>query len=95
VVPNLIPAPMSAAEATNTLNAVNRVSPPEVRAGELVVRFPKATFPERRRGQLALAQQYARADEIVEGRQRAISFLDPDGNRFARAEPAKGVSMTR
>jgi hypothetical protein len=52
-------------------------------------------FPERREGQLALAQQYARADAIVRGRKRAISFLDPDGSLFARADPAKGVAMTR
>ena len=95
VLPNFITAPMSPVEATNTLNAVTGTAPPDVRAGELFVHVPKVSFPERRQGQLALAQQYARADEIVQGRKRAISFLDPDGNLFAKADPERGVSMTR
>jgi hypothetical protein len=66
-----------------------------VRNGELTVRVSAGAFPQKREGQLALAQQYSRADEIVEGRKRAINFLDPDGNRFARSDPEKGVAMTR
>jgi hypothetical protein len=95
VLPNFISAPMSPVEATNTLAAVNGTTTPDVQAGILIVRVPKASFPERRQGQLALAQQYARADEIVLGRKRAISFLDPAGKDFAKADPDKGVSMTR
>jgi hypothetical protein len=95
VVPNLIAAAMSPAEAASILKTVNKTAQVEVRDGELTVRISAAAFPQRRAGQLALAQQYARADEIVEGRKRAISFLDPDGNRFARSDPEKGVAMTR
>jgi len=95
VVPNLIATPMSPVEANNTLNSINGAAPADVRGGVLVVRVPTAMWPDRRLGQLALAQQYARADEIVQGRKRAISFLDPDGNQFAKSEPDKGVSMTR
>ncbi len=94
-VPNLIAAPMSPAEAAGTLKTVNETAQLEVRNGELSVRMSPAAFPQKREGQLALAQQYARADEIVEGRKRAINFLDPDGNRFARSDPANGVAMTR
>jgi hypothetical protein len=94
-VPNLIAAPMSPLEANGILKSVNGAAQVEVRDGELTVRISAATFPERREGQLALAQQYSRADEIVHGRKRAISFLDADGNRFARADPEKGVAMTR
>lgn len=94
-IPNLIVAPMSPAEAAGTLKTVNKTSQVEVRDGELSVRIASAAFPQKREGQLALAQQYARADEIVEGRRRAINFLDPDGNRFARSDPEKGVTMTR
>jgi hypothetical protein len=94
-VPNLIAAPMSPGEAANTLKTVNRTSLVEVRNGELTVRVSAGAFPQKREGQLALAQQYSRADEIVEGRKRAINFLDPDGNRFARSDPEKGVAMTR
>jgi hypothetical protein len=95
VVPNLIAASMSPDEAASILRAVNKTAQVEVRDGELVVRIASAAFPQRREGQLALAQRYARADAIVEGRERAISFLDPDGNRFARSDPGKGVAMTR
>ena len=94
-IPNLIAASMSPAEAAGTLKTVNKTSQVELRDGELFVRIASAAFPQRREGQLALAQQYARADEIVEGRKRAINFLDPDGNRFARSDPANGVAMTR
>lgn len=94
-VPNLIAAPMSPGEAASTLQTVNKNAQVEVRAGELTVRIAAVAFPQKREGQLALAQQYARADAIVEGRKRAINFLDPDGNRFARADAEKGVAMTR
>ena len=94
-IPNLIAGPMSPGEATAILRTVNGTAQVEMRDGELTVRIAVATFPERRDGQLALAQQYARADGIVQGRKRAITFLDPDGNRFARADPERGVAMTR
>jgi len=95
VLPNILAAPMTPVEATNTLSAVNATARVEERNGELTVRVAAAMFPEKRTGQLALAQQYARADEIVQGRKRPISFLDAAGNRFARADPEKGVAMTR
>lgn len=94
-IPNLIAAPMSPGDAASTLKTVNQTAQVEMRNGELTVRVSVAGFPQQREGQLALAQQYARADAIVEGRKRAISFLDPDGNRFARADPALGVMLTR
>lgn len=94
-VPNLIGAPMTPSEAAGILRTVNKTAQVEVRDGECFVRIASVAFPQKRAGQLALAQQYARADEIVEGRPRAITFLDPDGNRFARSEPGKGVAMTR
>jgi len=94
-IPNLIAGPMTPLAATGILKTVNDAAPVELRDGELTVRVAAATFPARRDGQLAFAQQYARADEMVQGRKRAISFLDPAGNRFARADPQKGVVMTR
>jgi hypothetical protein len=94
-IPNLIAGPMSPLAAAGILTTVNGTAQVEERDGELTVRASAATFPERRDGQLAFAQQYARADEIVQGHKRAISFLDPGGNRFARADPEKGVVMTR
>lgn len=95
VVPNVIAAPMSPLEASNFVNTVNAASQVELRGGVLTVSISAAIFPEQRTGQLALAQQYARADEIVQGKKRAIQFIDPNGNGFAAADPAKGVMMTR
>ena len=94
-VPNLIAAPMSPLEAASLLKTAERTSVVEMHDRELTVRVGAATFPERRDGQLAFAQQYARADELVQRRKRAISFVDPTGNRFARADPEKGVVLTR
>lgn len=94
-VPEHMGAPMTPAQAASTLRTVNKAAQVEVRGGELFVRIVSAAFPQKREGQLVLAQQYARADEIVEGRKRAINFLDPEGNRFARSDPEKGVAMTR
>ena len=95
VLPNLIGGTMSPSEAAVTLDAFNGPGQLDMRNGVLVVRMEAAGFPQRRDGQLALAQQFARADEIVQGKKRAISFLDPGGSEFARADPAKGVTMTR
>jgi hypothetical protein len=93
--PNLIDHPMLPGEATATISTVNAKAIVEMRGNELTVRIAAERFPERRDGQLALAQQYARADEIVQRRKRLISFLDPSGVPFARADPEKGVTMTR
>lgn len=93
--PNLIAAPMSSGEATRILERVNATAQVDVADGAVTVRVSAATFPERRDGQLAFAQQYARADEIVQGHKRPITFLDPTGISFAKADPDKGVVMTR
>ncbi len=94
-IPNVIAAPISPGEAASMLKVINAAAKLEERDGELSVQIAAAMFPEQRAGQMALAQRYAGADEIVHGRKRAINFLDPSGSRFARADPAKGVVMTR
>jgi hypothetical protein len=93
--PNLITIPMSASDAARTIKAYESATHVDPRDGSVTVRISAATFPERRDGQLALAQQYARADVIVMGRKRAISFIDPGGAQFAKADPVIGVVMTR
>lgn len=93
--PNLITIPMSADDAARTIKAYEGSTAIDPRTGSVTVRISAKTFPERRDGQLALAQQYARADEIVLGRKRVISFIDPGGAQFAMADPATGVVMTR
>ncbi len=94
-VPNLVTIPMSDAAAAGTIRTVNAVAKVEVEGSELTVRLTVGLFPARRDGKLAFAQQYARADEIVLGRKRAITFMDAEGKVFAKADPEKGVTMTR
>ncbi|MFI5233923.1 MAG: hypothetical protein ACHQSE_15620 [Gemmatimonadales bacterium] len=93
--PNLITIPMSATDAARMIKAYEDDAQVDPHDGSVTVRIQAKTFPERRDGQLALAQQYARADEIVMGRKRIISFIDPGGAQFARADPTAGVVMTR
>ena len=92
--PNLIAGTMTPIEAAGILKRVSGASQPEVKDGDLIVKVVIG-FPERRMGQMALAQQYARADEIVSGKKRPISFLDPQGQKFAHSDAVKGVVMTR
>ena len=94
-IPNLIKAPMSLNEAKAYLKTVEQTAQVEVGANQVTVRLTAGSFPQQRAGQMALAQQYARADELVQQRKRLIVFLDPDGAAFAKADPAIGVLMTR
>ncbi len=93
--PVAIALPTTQTEASNILTTVNASAQLEVRNGELIVHIATAMFPERPEGQLALARRYTSADEIIQGRKRAIRFVAPDGNVFAKADPAQGVAMTR
>jgi hypothetical protein len=94
-IPNLIAGAMTPLEAAGIVKNTSGGAEPDVKDGVLVVKVAATMFPERRMGQIALAQQYARADEIVNGKKRAISFIDPTGQKFASADPTKGVVMTR
>src|SRR5665213_2104724 len=94
-IPNLIAGTMTPLEAASTIRNASGGAAPALRDGILIVKIAPNMFPDRRMGQIALAQQYARADEIVNGSKRAISFIDPSGQKFAAADPQKGVVMTR
>ncbi|MBM3907240.1 MAG: hypothetical protein FJ363_04070 [Gemmatimonadetes bacterium] len=94
VIENLVAAPMSAGEAEALVRRVRQEAKVETRGEELAVTFPAALWPQQRAGQLAAAQQFARAIEIVEGRKRTISFYDPSGSLYAKADAA-GVVMVR
>jgi hypothetical protein len=95
VLPNVVVKPMTKSMANDVLKLVNDHAKVEERDGALTVQIFAVLFPEHREGQLAMAQEYARADEIMQGKKRTISFLDPTGSPFAKADPAKGVVMTR
>lgn len=94
VMPNIIKTPMSAAEAENLLKTVHQsaVVFPQGKAIEVQVNSP---LPDKRLGLMAFVQQYARADEIVHGAKRMITFRDKGGDVFAKADPAVGVVLTR
>ena len=93
--PNLVAIPMTPSAAEQMIKSYESSTQVDPRDGNVTVHVQAKTFPERRDGQLAFAQQFARADEIVMGRKRAISFIDPGGVQFAKADPVTGVVMTR
>ena len=94
VMPNIVTVPMTQIQAEGLLRRVKETGSVETRGADLAVTFPRAIWPERRDGQLALAQQYARAVEMTEGKKRNIGFYDPAGNLYAKADPT-GVMMVR
>jgi len=94
-VPNTSLEKMGKVEANSILAGAKPNAVIEEHNGELDIQVMATVFPQRRDGQLAFAQQYARADEIVTGSKRMIVFMDPTGSRFAVADPEKGVMMTR
>lgn len=94
VLANVVASPMSSGEAAALVKRIKQTAKVETRGTELVVTFPEAIWPQQRAGQLAAAQQYFRAVEIVEGKRRNISFYEPSGALYAKADAA-GVVMTR
>ncbi len=94
VIPNIVNAPMPRMQAEAFLKRINATAKSEVVGDVLVVTFTAAMWPEHREGQIALAQQYARADEIIEGKKRKIDFHDPLGVLTARAD-LTGVMMVK
>jgi len=88
VMPNIVAAPMVPAQAGAFLRRMRETAKVDVRGGEVYVTFPKVNFPLHRDGQLALAQQFTRADELVEGRRRIITFSDGEGERRWRHDGA-------
>jgi hypothetical protein len=94
VTKDVVVAPMSRGEAEVLLRRVRQSGAVVQRGEELEVTFSTSLWPQQRAGQLAVAQQFAHAVEIVEGRRRAISFYTPDGSLFATAN-ADGVVMVK
>lgn len=82
---------MSLTEAQAVLRQTREVALVESQADEVFVSYRAATFPLREEGQLALAERYAEADQVVEERRRRIYFYNPNGRVFAQSDPVKGV----
>jgi hypothetical protein len=94
VMPDIVAIPMTRIQAEALLERMKDATTAGTGGSDIAVTIPRASWPERRAGQLAVAQQYARADEIVNGRKRTISFFDPGGTLYAKADAA-GVVMVR
>lgn len=92
---DIIATPLQRDEALAIIKQTRESAIVDVQQDEVFVSYPAATFPVREDGQLALAQQFARADEIVEGRKRRIYFYNPNGKLFAQADGVRGVLLVR
>lgn len=92
---NVISTPLERDEALALIRQTRENALVDVQQDEVFVSYPAATFPVREEGQLALAQQFAQADAIVEGRRRRIFFYNPNGKLFAQADGARGVIFVR
>lgn len=92
---NVIATPMQQEEAVALIKHTRETALVDESSDEVFVSYPAASFPLRADGQVALAQQFARADEIVNGRKRRIFFYNPNGKVFAQADPVRGVTVVR
>jgi len=92
---NIIATPMQREEALALIKRTRETALVELQADEVFVSYPAATFPLLPEGQFALAQQFARADEIVEGRKRRIFFHNPAGKLFAQSDGVTGVTVAK
>ena len=92
---NIIASPMQREEAIALIKRTRETALVDEQSGEMFVSYPAATFPLLEQGQIALAQQFARADEIVEGRKRRIFFYNPSGRIFAQSDGVTGVTVIK
>lgn len=92
---NIIATPMQREEAIALIKYTRETALVDTQADEVFVSYPAATFPLLEEGQVALAQQFARADEIVEGRRRRIFFYNPSGRIFAQSDGVTGVTVIK
>ncbi len=92
---NIIASPMQREEALALMKRTRETALVDETNDELFVSYPAASFPLREDGQIALAQQLARADEIITGRKRRIFFYNPNGKVFAQSDGVTGVKVMR
>jgi hypothetical protein len=92
---DIIATPLQRDEALAIIRQTRETAIVDIQQDEVFVSYPAATFPVREEGQLALVQQFTRADEIVEGRKRRIFFYNPNGKLFAQADGVRGVVLVK
>ena len=91
----IIATPLQRDEALALIRTTRETALVDVQQDEVFVSYPAATFPVREEGQLALVQQFAEADGIVEARKRRIFFYNPNGKLFAQSDANRGVILVR
>ena len=92
---DVIATPIQREEALALIKQTRETALVDIQQDEVFVSYPVATFPVLEAGQLALAQQFTQADEVVEGRKRRIYFYNPNGKLFAQADGVRGVVLVR
>lgn len=92
---DIIATPLQRDEALAIIKQTRETALVDIQQDEVFVTYSAATFPVLEEGQLALVQQFAHADEIVEARKRRIFFYNPNGKLFAQADGARGVVLVR
>jgi hypothetical protein len=90
---DIVATPIQYEEAVAIIRSTRENALVDIQQDEVFVSYPAATFPVLEAGQLALAQRFAHADEIVEGRKRRIFFYNPNGKLFAQADGVRGVVL--
>jgi hypothetical protein len=92
---DIIATPIQYEEAVAIVRNTRESALVDIQQDEVFVSYPAASFPVLEAGQLALAQRFTRADEIVEGRKRRIFFYNPNGKLFAQADGVRGVVVVK
>ena len=86
---------MSREEADAVIKRTRESALVEEQADEVSVSYPAATFPVQPEGQVMLAMQFARADEVVNNRKRRIFFHTPSGRMFAQSDGVTGLTVVK
>jgi hypothetical protein len=86
-------APSAKAQAESLLAQTASRATIEQSGEELVVTYAITGFPEAPGDQRILAEQFARADALVQGRRRTVYFYTPQGRVFAKSDSVVGVVL--
>ena len=85
--------PDAKAQAESLLAQTAQRATIEQSGNELVVTYAVTGFPGDDGERKALAEAYARADALVQGRRRTIYFYSPQGQVFAKSDSVVGVVL--
>jgi hypothetical protein len=94
VAKEMVTTPLTQTQAEAIVKRMKESAEVATKGTDIVVTIPSKLWPLRRVGQLAMAQEYMHAVEIVEGGKRSILFYDPAGVMFARTDEG-GIVMLK